>query len=84
MNKLTQHERIMMILGDYEWHGRSEFIYTHFLPKHDSRISELISRRHQDIEKQERDNNGRQEMHYRLKHKESQQSFMPLSHTFNL
>jgi len=42
-NRLTQKERIKIILDDGNWHGRGEFIYTHYLPKHDSRISEMIA-----------------------------------------
>lgn len=82
-HKLSQKEKILFILGDHEWHGRSEFIYAHFLPKHDSRISELI-RSGADIEKKmETNHQGRYEMHYRLKRKEPMQSFIPISQTFS-
>lgn len=82
--KLSQKEKILFILGDYEWHSRSEFIYTHFLPKHDSRISELISSGKAQIEKKmDKTYYGRFEMHYKLKRKDSVQSSFLISQTFN-
>lgn len=40
---LTQHERILEILSDYEWHSGEEFVFQYRLTKFASRIGEILS-----------------------------------------
>jgi len=82
-NRLTQKERIKIILDDGDWHSRGEFIYTHYLPKHDSRISEMITAGVKIEKEMQRSTSGRYEMHYRIAKEPVQQVLIPLSRVYS-